>query len=155
MEEDPPAGAPGRDGRAPEPGLADLPELAAERTRSGLATAFELVETRPGAAARVAAPLGLSLYRIAQEALANTVRHSTATSASVVVRVDDGPRPFAEVEVVDNGRPRHGTSGTGLGQLGIRERAASHRGQAEIGPRASGGYRVRVRMPLGDTDVRL
>ncbi len=143
------------DGRAPEPGLADLAELAAERTRTGLDTAYELVETTAGAAGRVAAPLGLSLYRIAQEALANTVRHSTATSASLVVRVDDGPRPFAEVEVVDNGRPRHGTSGTGLGQLGIRERATSHRGLTEIGPRATGGYRVRVRMPLGDNDVRL
>ena len=36
-----------------------------------------------------------------------------------------------------------------MGQLGMRERAATHRGTAEIGPRASGGYRVRVRIPLG------
>ena len=53
------------------------------------------------------------------------------------------------MEVVDNGRPRHGTSGSGLGQLGIRERAASHEGQVDIGPRVTGGYRVRVRYPLG------
>ena len=44
---------------------------------------------------------------------------------------------------------RHGTSGSGLGQLGIRERAATHEGQVDIGPRVTGGYRVRVRYPLG------
>ena len=42
-----------------------------------------------------------------------------------------------------------GTSGSGLGQLGIRERAATHDGQVDIGPRVTGGYRVRVRYPLG------
>jgi signal transduction histidine kinase len=142
-------------GRAPEPGLADLPTLTAERTSAGLPTTFELVESRPGAGRDLSAPLGLSLYRIAQEALANTATHSTATQAGVVVRVDDaGPHPHVEVEVVDNGRPRSGTSGSGLGQIGIRERAASHRGEVDIGPRAIGGYRVRVRMPLGDADVR-
>jgi signal transduction histidine kinase len=53
-----------------------------------------------------------------------------------------------EVEVTDNGRPRPGTSGSGLGLLGVRERAASGRGDVEIGPRVGGGYRVRVRFPL-------
>ncbi len=80
------------------------------------------------------------------------VRHSTASSASVTLRVTEvGARPFAEIEVLDDGRLRNGTSGSGLGQLGIRERAASHRGEVEIGPRATRGYRVRVRLPLGST----
>ncbi len=141
--------------RAPEPGLGDLPALAAQRTQAGLETAYQLVEGTPGAAARLPGPLALSVYRVAQEALANVARHSTAHRAGVVVRVDDaGPRPHVEVEVVDDGRPRAGTSGSGLGQLGIRERAASHRGEVDIGPRVTGGYRVRVRMPLGDNDVR-
>ena len=83
-----------------------------------------------------------------QEALTNVRRHSTADTVSVVVRVDESTS-YAEVEVVDNGRPRHGTSGSGLGQLGIRERAATHDGQVDIGPRVTGGYRVRVRYPLG------
>ena len=80
------------------------------------------------------------------------VRHSTASSASVTLRVTEaGARPFAEVEVLDDGRLRTGTSGSGLGLLGIRERAASHRGESEIGPRATRGYRVRVRLPLGSS----
>ena len=75
---------------------------------------------------------------------------STADTVSVVVRVDEvRAGGYAEVEVVDNGRPRHRTSGSGLGQLGIRERAATHEGQVDIGPRVTGGYRVRVRYPLG------
>ena len=138
-----------RDGRAPEPGIHDLPALAAERTAAGLVTDYDVVESRPGAAQQLPAPLGLSLYRVAQEALANTTRHSTARSARVVLRVEDRtPSPYAEVEVLDDGRPRGATSGSGLGHLGMRERAAGMRGEVEIGPRPTGGYRVRVRVPL-------
>jgi len=156
MEERPGGAGPGgaETARAPEPGLDDLPALADERSAAGLATHYELVESCPGAAGRLPGPLALSLFRIAQEALANTAKHSTATEARVVVRVDDSrPGPHVEVEVVDNGRPRRGTSGSGLGQLGIRERAASHGGEVEIGPRVTGGYRVRVRMPWGGERV--
>ena len=138
-----------RDGRAPEPGVGDLPALAAERTASGLMTEFDVVESSPGAAQQLPAPLGLSLYRVAQEALANTTKHSTARSARVVLRVEDRTAsPYAEVEVLDDGRPRGATSGSGLGHLGMRERAARMRGEVEIGPRPTGGYRVRVRVPL-------
>jgi signal transduction histidine kinase len=93
--------------------------------------------------------------------MANVRKHSTARSATVTLRVVrdpgalDGPQfehGFAEVEVLDDGRPRHGTSGSGLGLLGIRERAATHQGVVEIGPRATGGYRVRVRLPLPAPD---
>lgn len=137
--------------RAPEPSLADLPALIAERRAGGLDAAYELVENPPGAAATLTGPQSLTLYRVAQEALANVTRHSTARTARVVVRVSTERAPrYAEVEVVDDGRPRSGTSGSGLGQLGIRERAASLGGSVEIGPRALGGYRVRLRMPLGD-----
>jgi signal transduction histidine kinase len=138
-----------RDGRAPEPGIHDLPALAAERTAAGLVTDYDVVESSPGAAQQLPAPLGLSLYRVAQEALANTTRHSTARSARVVLRVEDRTAsPYAEVEVLDDGRPRGATSGSGLGHLGMRERAAGMRGEVEIGPRPTGGYRVRVRVPL-------
>ncbi|CAN7229643.1 sensor histidine kinase [Knoellia sp. LjRoot47] len=142
--------------RGPEPTLADLPDLVAARDSGGLRTAYRLVESHDGAHANVAPRIGLTLYRVAQEALANVTRHSTATVADVVTRVvDDGPgRAYAEVEIVDNGRPRAGTSGSGLGQLGMRERAASLHGTVEIGPRPTGGYRVRVRVPLGESDVR-
>lgn len=116
--------------------------------------AYEVVESSPGAAGRVPRGIGLSLYRVAQEALANIARHSSAATARVVVRVDEsGTRPYAEVEILDDGRPLAGTSGSGMGQLGMRERITSHGGQLDVGPRALGGYRVRARVPLGDSDV--
>lgn len=116
--------------RGPEPTLADLPDLVAARDSGGLRTAYRLVESHDGAHANVAPRIGLTLYRVAQEALANVTRHSTATVADVVTRVvDDGPgRAYAEVEIVDNGRPRAGTSGSGLGQ-------ARHEGAGRLAPR--------------------
>ncbi|PRY55647.1 signal transduction histidine kinase [Knoellia remsis] len=141
------------DSRTPEPTLADLATLVGDHDSGSLRTAYRLVESRDGAHRDVPAPVGLTLYRIAQEALANVSRHSTATRVDVVARVECEGRAYAEVEVVDNGRPRAGTSGSGLGQLGMRERAASHKGMVDIGPRPVGGYRVRVRIPLGEKDV--
>ncbi len=138
------------DDRTAGPGIADLPDLVAGRRTPALRTSYDVVEDRPGAAERLSPTVALSLYRTAQEALANVVRHSTAGQASVTLRVqENGTAPYAEVEVLDDGRLRPHTSGTGLGLLGIRERAASHRGQVEVGPRATRGYRVRVRIPLG------
>lgn len=138
-------GAAADGGHAPEPGLGDIAALVTERSGGPLHITHELVEAFPGAADAVPGPIGHSLYRTAQEALSNVTRHSTAQRARVMVRVD---REHAEVEVTDDGRTRPGTSGTGMGQLGIRERVSSHRGVVEIGPRPLGGYRVRARIPL-------
>ena len=140
--------------RQPEPSIDRLPALAAGHERPGRSVAYSLVESRPGAAAHVPAPVGHSIYRTVQEALTNVERHSTATAVNVTVRVEVAPTgstpgSYAEAEVVDNGHPRGEASwGSGLGQLGIRERAASHRALVDIGPRTGGGYRVRVRYPL-------
>ncbi|MFP3713341.1 sensor histidine kinase [Puerhibacterium sp. TATVAM-FAB25] len=153
------AGTTGTD-RSPEPGLGDLPGLCA--AADGLDVTLRTVEDPPGAAAAVPAPVGLSLYRTVQEALTNVRKHSTGRRVSVVVRVER-PAPgtpraagtgdrfahgFAEVEVLDDGRPLAAAGGSGLGLLGVRERVATHGGVAEIGPRLTGGYRVRVRLPL-------
>ena len=135
--------------RAPQPGVDQVAELVNAASRPGFTVTYQVVEDRPGALTEVPMPVGLSIYRTVQEALANVRRHSTAHAAGVVVRIDrEGERRFVEAEVLDEGRPRSGTSGSGLGLLGMRERIASHGGTSEIGPRATGGYRVRVRFPL-------
>ena len=139
----------GSRGRTTDPAIEDLPALLAEHDAAALVTTYDLTESPTDASARVPTSLSTTIYRTVQEALTNVNRHSTADRASVVVRVDESASaPFVEVEVVDNGRPRVGTSGSGLGQLGIRERAATHRGEVDLGPRVGGGYRVRVRYPL-------
>lgn len=151
--------------RAPEPDLADLRELVAGHAAAGLDVELRYVEDRPGDLEHVPDPLALSIYRTVQESLANVVRHSTATRALVTLRAggageegaptDDEPR-WVEVEVVDDGRPRTGTEGSGFGLRGIRERVALHGGDAEIGPRRTGtGWRVRARFALRVRDGAL
>ncbi|MGL5817652.1 MAG: sensor histidine kinase [Phycicoccus sp.] len=148
--QDQPDDADGPD-RAPQPGVRDLPAVIDAAQTPSRRVDFDVVESPPGAASRLPAAMAHTVYRTVQEALANVERHSTATRVSVVVRVTQGSGGFAEVEVVDDGRPRPASSGSGLGQLGIRERVASHRGEVEIGPRRTGGYRVRVRLPWAST----
>ncbi len=139
--------------RAPEPGFDDIPDLVDQFRSSGLEVDLELVDD-PGLAGQVPPAVGLGLYRTTQEALANVRRHSTATHASVRIRLGhERGRAYAETEVLDGGRERIGTQGSGLGLVGMRERVAAHGGTAEIGPRATTGYRVRVRLPFDDDRV--
>ena len=137
------------DSRTSSPGVEELAELVTASASASLTTTYTLVESPSAAVEHLPTAVSRSLYRVAQESLANVRRHSTATKVTVVLRVDQvATGGYAELEVTDDGRPRSGTSGSGLGQLGIRERVAMHRGEADIGPRVAGGYRVRVRLPL-------
>lgn len=138
--------------RGPQPGLADIEAL-------GVTTQRPDVEVQVvGEPLEVPDTVALSLYRVAQEALSNVRRHSLATSARVTLRhlADADARPAVEVEVLDDGpsAPRSPSrDGGGFGLDGIRERAAMHGGLADIGPRPSGGFRVRVRIPVGQEDA--
>ncbi len=79
--------------RSPEPRLADVPALVEEVATAGVQLECRVVEDSPGAVAAVPGPVGLSLYRTVQEALSNIRRHSTASAATVFVRVDRRPEP--------------------------------------------------------------
>ncbi|MDH6704607.1 signal transduction histidine kinase [Kitasatospora sp. MAA19] len=139
---------------APQPRLAELADVAERVRRAGLAVELELPDG-PGA---VPADLQAAAYRIVQEALTNTVKHSGADRAAVRVRrVGDA----LEVVVSDNGRglpvtaagPPNGWSG-GRGLVGIRERAVACGGRAEAGPGPEGrGFLVSARLPLGAAGV--
>ena len=93
----------------------------------------------------------VNLYRIAQEALTNARRHGGA-GATAEVRLRYTDDRLVELEVVNSGRPVREPR-PGLGQLGMRERAAASGGEIEIGPRERGGFRVRVAVPLESTAV--
>lgn len=133
--------------RAPQPGLADLAALAESAHTDTNEVTFSLVEANPGEASIVPAPVQLCAYRIVQEALSNVRKHSTSRRTTAVVRVD-ASTGLLEVDVTNDGQPRVGTSGTGWGQQGMRERVEHLGGVVEVGPRATGGYRVRAQMPL-------
>ena len=126
----------------PSPGLDDLPRLADEVTRAGVAVDLRVdPPKRP-------LPKGveLTVYRIVQEAMTNVVRHSGAARARVSVRFLDGT---ARVEVVDDGAGGS-PDGEGHGIAGMRERVALHGGTLEAAPLPEGGFRVSAVIPVGD-----
>ncbi len=127
-------------------GLSSIADLVAEAVSAGLPTTFRVV----GEPTADPPPLvQVNLYRIAQEALTNARRHA-GPDATADVRLRFDP-DAVELEVANTGR--RGAATPGLGQLGMRERAAVSGGSIEIGPRARGGYLVRVRVPLTSTEV--
>lgn len=121
--------------------LDDLPALVEASSRAGLPSQFTIV----GAPVPVPALVAVNLYRIAQEALTNARRHGGAyATADVRLRYLEGA---VELEVVNTGRLVTSTR-SGLGQLGMRERAVASGGTIEMGPRSDGGFRVRACIPL-------
>ncbi|PQZ87011.1 sensor histidine kinase [Arthrobacter sp. MYb227] len=135
--------------RSPEPGLRDIPTLVEQATRAGLKVQLIRVEYRDGFFDSLSAGLGLALYRIAAESLANVREHSTARSAVLSLRSGkDEAGEWAEVEVTDDGNPLTNTGGSGFGLRGIRERAELHKGLVEIGPRTPNGWRTRARLSV-------
>ncbi|MEZ5087698.1 MAG: sensor histidine kinase [Tessaracoccus sp.] len=123
--------------------LGSLEQLCAEADSPALRVRYDLVGDTELLSALTPTQAS-SLLRVAQEALTNIRRHSTADQARVVLRLaDEG----VELEVTDNGMAVPGTSGSGLGHVGMRERISALGGQLEIGPRATTGYRVRAILP--------
>ena len=90
------------------------------------------------------------LYRIAQEALNNSLKHAAASS--VIVRISAAQRQVA-LEVEDNGRgfdPAAARNSAGMGLNNIRDRSERLGGSATITSRPGGGTKVQVRVPLKD-----
>jgi signal transduction histidine kinase len=129
------------DDLAPQPGLSQLRRLAASMRNSDLAVDVSI----EGEMRSLPPTVDVSAYRIVQEALTNTLKHSVASHAAVHVRY--WPDEL-EVEIVDDGRPNGASSSAsgGLGLIGMRERAALHGGQLSAGPAAGGGFAVRARL---------
>jgi signal transduction histidine kinase len=128
--------------RGPLPGVADLGELA-RRSRDAGVDVDVVVE---GTERPVPPGVGLSAFRIVQEALTNVRKHSTATSARVVLRY--APDRLL-VQIVDDGQALSRSASTGHGLVGMRERVTIFGGELATGPRAGGGYEVLAVLPLG------
>jgi signal transduction histidine kinase len=130
---------------APQPGVESLGALLEQARRSGLDV--ELITE--GDPAPLAAALDLSVYRIVQEALTNTLKHAGPVHARVRVRYGGDA---VEVEISDDGAPGQPRSGGatdgGHGLVGMRERVALHGGRLHAGERPQGGFVVRASLPL-------
>jgi signal transduction histidine kinase len=139
---------------APSASLGELGEVLDQVRAAGLPVDLRVVGT-PGP---LSPGVDLTAYRIVQEALTNTIRHSRATQATVTLRYEPG---YVTVSVTDSGRrpdglaPARGAAGppgpllagSGLGLAGIAERVASCGGSLSVGPTGAGGFAVTARLP--------
>ncbi|HVU78893.1 MAG TPA: histidine kinase [Gaiellaceae bacterium] len=126
---------------APQPGVAELAALA-DSVRSAGVDVELLVD---GDAHGLPAAVDLSVYRIVQEALTNTLKHAAPARAEVRVRCTSDS---VTVDVVDDGaRPSSGVPGGGHGLVGMRERVALFGGELRAEPLPEGGFGVHARLP--------
>jgi signal transduction histidine kinase len=96
------------------------------------------------------APQQEAVYRIAQEALHNALRHADASEIDIALRAEDG---MVVLEVADNGHgfdvdaPREQQSAHRLGIGSMRERARSVGGRLMVSSANGQGTTVRLEMP--------
>src|SRR2546421_516018 len=123
------------------PALQFLAENVGRRAGGAIAVSGKL-------AARLAPAVEITLYRIAQEALNNVIKHARASTANVELRqttervsctVRDDGVGFAADRL---------EGGTGLGLVGIRERLGALGGSVHIASQPGGGTTLRAEIPL-------
>ena len=128
----------------PARGIGRLGALAETARKAGIATSIEIVgRPRPPPLA-----VDLAVYRIVQEALANTLRHSPGAGVSVAVVYEQAG---LRVTIEDDGLGRPGElvpKGSGYGILGMHERVEALGGELEAGPRPNLGFRVSAWLPF-------
>ncbi|KUF16077.1 sensor histidine kinase [Streptomyces silvensis] len=128
----------------PQPGVDDLPRVVEESRAVGVVTDLRV----DGVREELTPALGLTAFRIVQEALTNVRKH--AGRAHATVRIGYAPA-LLTIEISDDGPGRGDTTdkaGPGHGLVGMRERVALHGGTLRAGPRPEGGFRVRATLPL-------
>ncbi|ELS54357.1 sensor histidine kinase [Streptomyces viridochromogenes] len=129
----------------PQPSLTDLDQLLNGVRATGLpvtTTVHGSPDLPPGRQ--------LTVYRVIQEALTNTLKHGgPGTTAEIEMSYDE--KGAVTLTVTDTGRggpaPSHSTGGRGL--PGMRERTALYGGTLEAGlrPQPEQGWRVHLHLP--------
>jgi signal transduction histidine kinase len=134
------------------------PDLERDGLAASLAKHLEVVGRTHGIATHLdVGPLGevgedseQALFRIAQEAVTNVVRHAAADTVTVVVERGDDT---VTLMVTDDGQgfdpADHAISSRRLGLVSMRERAADLGGSLAIESTKGSGTSVRARIPAG------
>lgn len=130
----------------PAPSLNDLPTLISQAHGAGV----DVELTVSGEPRELPSSMGLSAYRIVQEALTNTIRYGGPQAQVLLKYAADELR----IQITDGGpvtpetpRPSAG-AGAGQGLIGMRERVAIFGGELAAGPRPGGGFTVSATLPL-------
>jgi signal transduction histidine kinase len=131
----------------PLPSVAEIPALVEQARAGGLAVELQ---TR-GDLSAIPPGIGVAVYRISQEALANAARHAPRARTTLGLELTDGRVTIlAETRgpVVSSSsssereRPRYGL-------VGMQERATALGGEFAAGPTPD-GWRVSCLLPVGD-----
>lgn len=91
-----------------------------------------------------------------REGVTNVIRHSHARHCAIRVARDTD---MVTVTVIDDGcgsascRRTDGTDGVGNGLRGLAERAGQQNGEVQAGPCTTGGFRLRVALPVDDARI--
>jgi signal transduction histidine kinase len=135
--------------RRPQPTLDDLDELVATRRAAGVEVAL-VAEKWPR---QVPPGVGLTAYRVVEEALDNAARHAPDLPVRVAVSSGGG---WLTVEVMSAADARHvrwteeePTPGSSLQRL--RTRVAAYGGQLRWGRQRDRSFLVVARLPLGES----
>lgn len=123
---------------------------------------LDAVEQRAGVQARLLVeaehdlPVAVQaeLFRVAEEALNNTLKHAAATAVDIIIGGDD---QRLLLEIRDNGRgfgplPAGAPPPSGLGLVSMRERVDNLGGALEVETSPGKGTTVRVTLELGNGD---
>jgi signal transduction histidine kinase len=131
---------------APQPGLDRLDDLLARVEAAGVPVSIEI----EGDPHELSSGVQLAVFRVAQEALTNALKHAgRPASARLALRIADGR---VELTVTNTGLQTSGPGSGGRGLRGMRERAAAYGGTLEAGPLPEGGWRVWLRL-AADVDA--
>ncbi len=136
---------------APPPTILEFNDLVEAARAAGV----DVHLTVDGHAAPLDSMLGLAAYRVLQEALANVARHAPGARTDVMIRYEP---THLEIDVTDHGRrpakdgecPRLDEGPPGYGLIGMRERVELFGGELSARATVEHGFRIRVRLPLGD-----
>ena len=135
---------------APAPAASEIHALVDQAREGGLAVELQ---TR-GDLSRIPPNVGVAVYRIAQEALANAARHAPRARTSLGLELADGrvellaetSGPFVAQSASERERPHYGL-------IGMQERAAALGGEFDAGL-TSDGWRVHCEFPVEDEGRR-
>jgi signal transduction histidine kinase len=124
----------------PQPRLAELERMVERVRAAGIPVELAVA----GDTEALGEGVQLAVFRVAQEALTNTLKHaSRPTSVRVSVLCGEDR---VELEVSDTGGPPDVGAAVGRGIRGMRERANAYGGELQAGPRPEGGWRVLLRL---------
>ena len=130
----------------PLPSVAEIPALVDQARAGGLAVELEV----RGDLSSIPPGVGVAVYRITQEALANAARHASRARTSLGLELTNGrvtivaetTGPIVTSSSSDRERPRYGL-------IGMQERATALGGEFVAGP-TSNGWRLSCKLPVGD-----